>query len=212
MSAPWPFPMKYVLALGQGTTSSRAIVFGEGGRPVGVAQKGFAKSFRRPGGWNTTPGRSGVPRSPSLGRPSPKRARLRGRHRRHRDRQPTRDSGDLGPRERPALHPRSSGRTAARRARCDGLHAQGLERTFREKDGPAPRPVLQRHQAGVAARRRPRRPREGPSAEIAFGTIDSWLMYNLTGERSTSRTPLTPRAPCSITSTPASGTTNCCGF
>src|SRR5215208_5007809 len=41
--------MKYVLALDQGTTSSRAIVFDETGRARSVAQKEFRQIFPQPG-------------------------------------------------------------------------------------------------------------------------------------------------------------------
>jgi len=41
--------MKCVLALDQGTTSSRAIVFDAGGRPVSIAQREFRQIFPRPG-------------------------------------------------------------------------------------------------------------------------------------------------------------------
>ena len=40
---------KFVLALDQGTTSSRAIVFGHDGWPVAVAQKEFKQYFPSPG-------------------------------------------------------------------------------------------------------------------------------------------------------------------
>ncbi|HEY8357676.1 MAG TPA: FGGY family carbohydrate kinase, partial [Ramlibacter sp.] len=41
--------MKYVLALDQGTTSSRAIVFDRDGREVAVAQREFQQIFPQPG-------------------------------------------------------------------------------------------------------------------------------------------------------------------
>src|SRR5947207_6592212 len=41
--------MKYILALDQGTTSSRAILFDEAGSIKGVAQKEFPQIFPRPG-------------------------------------------------------------------------------------------------------------------------------------------------------------------
>src|SRR5215831_9549362 len=41
--------MRYVLALDQGTTSSRAIVFDEQGRPRASAQKEFRQFFPQPG-------------------------------------------------------------------------------------------------------------------------------------------------------------------
>ncbi|HVO70796.1 MAG TPA: FGGY family carbohydrate kinase, partial [Aggregatilineaceae bacterium] len=40
---------KYVLALDQGTTSSRAILFNEAGQPVAAAQQEFPQIFPRPG-------------------------------------------------------------------------------------------------------------------------------------------------------------------
>ena len=40
---------KYILALDQGTSSSRAIVFDRGGNAVSVAQKEFTQHFPRPG-------------------------------------------------------------------------------------------------------------------------------------------------------------------
>ena len=43
------FLVKYVLALDQGTTSSRAIVFDQEGRPVRVAQREFRQIFPQPG-------------------------------------------------------------------------------------------------------------------------------------------------------------------
>src|SRR5437762_13378590 len=41
--------MKYILALDQGTTSSRAMVFDHSGSVVASAQKGFRQIFPRPG-------------------------------------------------------------------------------------------------------------------------------------------------------------------
>jgi glycerol kinase len=41
--------VKYVLALDQGTTSSRAIVFNESGVPTAIAQREFRQIFPQPG-------------------------------------------------------------------------------------------------------------------------------------------------------------------
>ena len=41
--------MKYVLALDQGTTSSRAILFDKGGSVVAASQKEFPQHFPQPG-------------------------------------------------------------------------------------------------------------------------------------------------------------------
>src|SRR3954466_13572188 len=41
--------MRYVLALDQGTTSSRAILFNEHGAPVSIAQREFRQIYPQPG-------------------------------------------------------------------------------------------------------------------------------------------------------------------
>ena len=61
--------MKHLLALDQGTTSSRAIVFDGGGRHRGHGPEGTAAdSTRSRAGSSTTPRRSGATSSPSRGR------------------------------------------------------------------------------------------------------------------------------------------------
>ena len=44
-----PFSSSYILALDQGTTSSRAIVFDHDGTPRGMAQREFEQIFPAPG-------------------------------------------------------------------------------------------------------------------------------------------------------------------
>jgi glycerol kinase len=41
--------MKYILALDQGTTSSRAVLFNRNGHPVAIAQQEFTQYFPQPG-------------------------------------------------------------------------------------------------------------------------------------------------------------------
>jgi glycerol kinase len=41
--------MKYILALDQGTTSSRAVLFNRNGQPVAIAQQEFTQYFPQPG-------------------------------------------------------------------------------------------------------------------------------------------------------------------
>jgi len=54
--------MKYILALDQGTTSSRAMVFDHSGSVVALAQKEFRQIFPKPG-WGSTMRRRSGPRS-----------------------------------------------------------------------------------------------------------------------------------------------------
>lgn len=44
---------KYVMALDQGTTSSRAIVFDKGGHILAKAQREFEQLYPNAGGWST---------------------------------------------------------------------------------------------------------------------------------------------------------------
>jgi len=173
--------MSFVLALDQGTTSSRAIVFDHAGAIRGVAQKEFRQIFPQPGWvehdpteiWAT---QSGVVvealASAHIG---------------------TRDLAALGitnQRETTLLWERASGKPVAnaivwqdRRtaAACDQLRAAGHEPLFRRKTGL----VLDAYFSGTklkwlldnvsGARERAMR------GELAFGTVDSWLIWNLTG-------------------------------
>ena len=52
---------KYVLALDQGTTSSRAILFDNEQNIIAVQQREFEQIYRSRAGWSTTPWRSGPP-------------------------------------------------------------------------------------------------------------------------------------------------------
>lgn len=172
---------QYLLALDQGTTSSRAIVFDQGGNIRASAQKEFRQIFPRPGWvehdaleiWST---QSGVAQEAIT------RAGLR--------------AGDIAAigitnqRETVVLWDRRTGepvhhaivwqdrRTAAF---CDSLRAQGHEPTFQQKTGL----ILDAYFSGTkvrwlldnveGARERAER------GELAFGTVDSWLVYKLTG-------------------------------
>ena len=55
----------YVLALDQGTTSSRAILFDQEQNIIGSSQKEFTQYFPRTAGWSTTPWKSGPASTPS---------------------------------------------------------------------------------------------------------------------------------------------------
>ena len=94
--------MPYILALDQGTTSSRAIVFDHDGAIRAVAQKEFTQIFPAAGWVEHDPqeiwaSQIGVAVE-ALGRA----ARPAEGHRRHRHHQPARDDHRLGPRDRRA--------------------------------------------------------------------------------------------------------------
>jgi len=173
----------FVLALDQGTTSSRAMVFDRGGRPRAMAQQEFPQVYPRPGWvehapedlWETT-------RRVALAALA--EANLTGA-----------DVAALGltnQRETTLLWERRTGRPLARAIvwqdrrtadHCARLRAHGLEPLFRRRTGLVLDPYfsgtklawLLDHVSG--ARRRARR------GELAFGTVDTWLLWRLTGGR-----------------------------
>ena len=134
-------------------------------------------------------------------------AGLGGRYRRHRHHEPARDHRRLGARHRPAIHPPSSGRIAAP-PRSAPAEARGHEPRS-GKPRPHHRSVFLRHQVGWILDHVPGARARAARGELAFGTVDCWLVWNLTGGRCMPPTPPMPRARCCSTSTPASGTTIC---
>ena len=88
---------KYVLALDQGTTSSRAILFDSEQNIIAVAAAGVcSRSTRSRAGWSTTPWRSGPPSTAVMNEVvAQSGVDVRG-HCRHRHHQPARDHHPVG--------------------------------------------------------------------------------------------------------------------
>ncbi|KQR27760.1 glycerol kinase GlpK [Deinococcus sp. Leaf326] len=172
---------QYILALDQGTTSSRAIVFSHDGSIKASAQKEFRQIFPRPGWvehdageiWSTQSGVMQEALSSAGIRASDVAA-----------------IGITNQRETTLIWDRTTGqpihnaivwqdrRTAGY---CDELRAQGKAEVFQQKSGL----VLDAYFSGTkvkwlldnveGAREKAER------GELAFGTMDSWLVYKLTG-------------------------------
>ncbi|MFY9986889.1 MAG: glycerol kinase GlpK [Chthoniobacterales bacterium] len=172
--------MKYLLALDQGTTSSRALVIDNTGKVVGVAQKEFTQIFPQPG-WvehdanEIWASQIGVA-ADALGRAGASSSDIAG-------------IGITNQRETTVVWDRKTGepihnaivwqdrRTAGF---CDKLRADGYDKLVQEKTGL----VIDAYFSGTkvnwlldnvpGARQRAER------GELAFGTIDSWLIWKLT--------------------------------
>lgn len=173
--------MKYILALDQGTTSSRAILFNHDGGIVATAQKEFRQIFPKPGWvehdaqeiWATQAGVA----SEVL----------------HKARAKAADVAAIGitnQRETTVVWDRKTGKPICnaivwqdRRTAsiCDKLRAQKLDKLIQRKTGlvldayfsaTKVQWILQ-NVKGAKAR--------AAKGELAFGTIDSWLLWNLTG-------------------------------
>jgi glycerol kinase len=164
-----------ILGIDQGTTGTTCLVFDAEGRPRGRAYSEFRQYFPRPGWvehdaqeiWDTTR---------RVAHEALADAGVGGK-----------DLAGIGitnQRETAVAWDRESGRPLHRAivwqdrrtaGRCDELRAAGHERLFRERTGL----VLDAYFSGTKYEWLLRH--GGVDARAALGTIDSWLVYNLTG-------------------------------
>lgn len=173
--------MSYILSLDQGTTSSRAIVFDEHGHVRSVAQKEFEQIFPRPGWVEHDPmeiwsSQIGVA-TEAMSKAGLKAADIAA-------------IGITNQRETTVVWERATGRPIHnaivwqdRRTSelCDRLKADGHEPLFRDRTGL----VLDAYLAGTKLRwildNVEGAQARAEAGELCFGTIDSWLIWNLSG-------------------------------
>jgi glycerol kinase len=174
---------QFVLALDQGTTSSRAIVFGHDGHPVGSAQEEFEQLYPQPGHVEHDP--EAIWSSQwNCARRALAEARITAGH--------LSGIGVTNQRETTILWERDTGRPIANaivwQSRvttdlCQRLKDAGLEPVFREKTGLLIDPYFSgtkiRHLLDMVSGARARAER----GEILFGTVDSYLLWRLSGGR-----------------------------
>jgi glycerol kinase len=171
----------YILALDQGTTSSRAIVFDRDGTAVAVAQKEFAQIFPHPGWVEHDPmeiwatqlavavealGRAGVPVSAVAA------------------------IGITNQRETTIVWDRETGQPVAnaivwqdRRtaAFCDRLKAGGHETLVRDRTGLVIDAYFSGSKIAWILDNVPGARAKAEAGRLAFGTVDCWLVWKLTG-------------------------------
>lgn len=175
--------MRCVLALDQGTTSSRAIVFDRRGRAVATAQQEFTQHFPQPGWvehdprdlWTTT-------RRTALGAIAEANLTVRN----------LAAVGLTNQRETTLLWDRRTGRPLHRAIvwqdrrtadRCAQLKQRGLEPLFRQKTGLLLDPYFSGTKLAWLLDHVPGARRRAEKGELAFGTVDTWLLWQLTGGR-----------------------------
>ncbi|MHC1699163.1 MAG: glycerol kinase GlpK [Geobacteraceae bacterium] len=173
--------MSFILALDQGTTSSRALVFDYEGNVRSVAQKEFRQIFPQPG-WVEHDGNEiwasqlgvAVEAIAGAGLTSADIAAI----------------GITNQRETTLVWERATGRPIYhaivwqdRRTagECDRLRAEGLERLFRERTGLVLDPYFSGTKLAWILDNVPGARKRAEQGELAFGTVDSWLIWNLTG-------------------------------
>jgi len=173
--------MSFILALDQGTTSSRALVFDHYGTVRGLAQKEFRQFFPAPGLvehdaeeiWASQLGVA-VEAIARAGLNAADIAAI----------------GITNQRETTVVWDRSTGRPIHnaivwqdRRSAgaCDELRAGGHEATFRARTGLVLDPYFSGTKLAWLLDHVPGARVRAERGELAFGTIDSWLVWNLTG-------------------------------
>ena len=175
--------MKYILALDQGTTSSRAIVFNEEGAPVSSAQREFRQIFPKPG-WVEHDPREIFESQRDVAREAL-------------------ESGNIGAdqlvaagianqRETTILWDRQTGeplhnaivwqdrRTAEM---CNKLRADGVENLIKNKTGLVIDPYFSGTKLAWLLETLPGARARAERGELAFGTVDTWLAWNLSQSR-----------------------------
>ena len=180
---------QYILALDQGTTSSRAILFNHDGIIIGAKQIPFNQIFPRPGWVEHDPGEIWTTQLEAA-RGAIEAAQI--------ESDQIRAIGITNQRETTLLWERDTGKPVynaivwqCRRSSgiCDELRAvAGAEATIREKTGL----VLDAYFSGTKLtwlfRERPDLRVRAERGELMFGTVDSWLVYRLTGRHATDPT------------------------
>jgi glycerol kinase len=172
--------MPFVLALDQGTTSSRALVFDHGGAVRGMAQREFRQIYPEPGWVEHDPTEIWATQSGVMHEALAK-AGVTGRD--------VAAIGITNQRETTLLWERATGRPLAnaivwqdRRTApdCDALRAAGHEAMLAAKTGL----VLDAYFSGTKLKwlldHVPGARARAARGELAFGTIDTWLVWKLT--------------------------------
>jgi len=174
---------RFILALDQGTTSSRALLFDAGGEVRAICQREFRQYFPQPGWvehdpeeiWNSQIGvaaevlrQAGIAASQVAA------------------------IGIANQRETTVLWERASGRALApaivwqdRRTAplCESLRAAGHEAHFQEATGLLLDPYFSGTKLAWLLDHLPGARGRAERGELAFGTIDSWLISKLSGGR-----------------------------
>ncbi len=174
-------PESFILALDQGTTSSRAILFDRSGRIRQIAQKEFQQHYPQPGWVEHDPEEIWSSQYGVLAEVLAKAGIT------------TKDIAAIGitnQRETVVVWERSSGRPIHpaivwqdRRtaAYCDDLKAQGLSPMINERTGLVIDAYFSATKLKWILDQVPGARTRAERGELAFGTVDSWLVWKLTG-------------------------------
>jgi glycerol kinase len=174
---------RYILALDQGTTSSRSLIFDAGGRILALAQREFTQHFPQPG-WVEHDAQEIWESQRATLLEVLQTAKLG-----------PRDIAAVGitnQRETTVLWDRATGvplapaivwqdrRTASA---CEQLRAAGAEPEISARTGLLLDPYFSGTKLAWLLDHLPDARRRAERGELAFGTVDSWLLFKLSGHR-----------------------------
>jgi glycerol kinase len=175
-------PASYILSLDQGTTSSRAILFDHSGRIRQMAQKEFRQFYPKPGHVEHDPEEIWSSQYGVMAEVLAKAGIT------------TEDVAAIGitnQRETVIVWERSTGKPVhpaivwqdRRTAEfCDTLKAQGHNQLIRERTGLIIDAYFSASKLKWILDEVPGARAKAAKGELAFGTVDSWLIYKLTGQ------------------------------
>jgi glycerol kinase len=173
--------MPYLLALDQGTTSSRAIVFDSHGSPCAMAQQEFAQSYPQPG-WVEHDPETLWSTQAAVAVAALARAGIKANE--------VAALGIANQRETTVLWDRATGKAVApaivwqdRRTaeHCARLRATGRETEIRARTGLVLDPYFSATKLAWLLDSQPDVRQRAEAGELAFGTVDCWLTWKLTG-------------------------------
>jgi glycerol kinase len=172
-----------ILALDQGTTSSRAILFDHGGNVVSVAQREFPQIFPKPGWVEHDPKEIWASQiavaAEAIARSQTSAAGVAA-------------IGITNQRETTVVWDRQTGEPVCnaivwqdRRTadRCDALKAAGFETLVRQRTGLVIDAYFSGTKLAWILDNIPGARAKAESGTLAFGTVDTWLVWQLTGGR-----------------------------
>jgi glycerol kinase len=175
--------MSAVLAIDQGTTGSTALVMAADGTLLGRAYREFTQYYPQPGWVEHDPEEiwqvSRTAMAEALSDARIEASELRA-------------IGITNQRETTVVWDRRSGlpvhnavvwQSRQSAGICESLKAEGLEPLFRERTGLVIDAYLSATKIRWILDRDPRLQAQAESGELCFGTIDSWLLWKLTGGR-----------------------------
>jgi glycerol kinase len=175
--------MRHILALDQGTTSSRAILFDEEGAPVSIAQREFPQIYPQPG-WVEHDPMDLLRTQREVAREALRKIDL--------DLKDLMGVGITNQRETTILWDRQTGepihnaivwqdrRTAEI---CSRLKKDGVEELVKRKTGLVVDPYFSGTKIAWILDQVPGARARAERGELAFGTVDTWLIWQLTGNR-----------------------------